>query len=520
MRLSGWILCAALGCATAPTPLGEDVLRRRFPDALLDDAALCAKLSRPGQTVFDDRETRLRRKVVVSDLHFGPGDSRDARFRGLEDSFFADDWQRFLAHQHGAGPTDLVIAGDFLELWQVEGALDLLPTRDARLQSGVPAMLAADQEGALAALAPILVAHRAELTALGRFLSQGDHRAIVIPGNHDADLLWPKVQLALARAISPAEPSRLVFVSTAIYRHGGVHVEHGHRFDGANRSMTELPPFAPDARGTCRLLASWGQVFVSRFFNATEQRFPFVDNLYPESATLLWALEDEPDKLAIADAAGRFLDLLVSEQSRGLNLSFLRGALSGMLGMPTGKDGNLSSLPGELGQHLVDKFSSSEHVLEVLWKLVSDPGMARVAKAVSDAARALPDARAALLALSQIDPADLKVLREVLTSDPLETAAAQILDAAPEISVVVLGHTHLPGGATKVVRGRTREGHYANSGCWIPVARVEDLKARGVAWKALDPKDRKAFPLAFPSVVIEYDGRMPKAPRIARGIED
>jgi len=52
---------------------------------------------------------------------------------------------------------------------------------------------------------------------------------IVLAGNHDADVLWPKVQLAIARVIAPTDPSRLIFVAAAAYEHGGVHIEHGPR---------------------------------------------------------------------------------------------------------------------------------------------------------------------------------------------------------------------------------------------------------------------------------------------------
>jgi len=502
------------GCALRSGSVSDSALQARFPDAALDDRALCAKLAAaPPSAAFHDAEPLWRRKVIVSDLHMGAGDW-DPRFRGLEDFYAADVLQRFLDDQGAAGPTDLIINGDFLEVWQVLGALDLLPSRDHPVQPPGAPMLASDQEAAVIALQAIVSAHHQELSAIGRFLNGGDHRVVIVPGNHDADLLWPKVQLALAQAIRPSDPARLLFVPGAIYRHGGVHVEHGHRFDSANRTMNDRPPFALDTQGTCRILASWGEVFVARFFNRTEQRFPFVDNLHPESATLLWALEEEPERLAVAQSAGLFLELLLSQQSRALNLAFLKGQLLNMLGLPAGRDDSLGALPGEVGLQLLDRFSSEDRVLEGIWRVLSDPALAHVAESLIDAVRALPDVGAARAALNRITPSDIEALRTVLLGDPQTTAATRILDENPALSAVVLGHTHVPGGLVEDIRSGGRTGHYANSGSWIPVARVADLRRSGLAWTSLDVRDRRLFPSSFPAVIIDYAGSQPMRPRV------
>jgi UDP-2,3-diacylglucosamine pyrophosphatase LpxH len=376
-------------------------------------------------------------------------------------------------------------------------------------------MLASDQEAAVIALQAIVSAHHQELSAIGRFLNGGDHRVVIVPGNHDADLLWPKVQLALAQAIRPSDTARLLFVPGAVYRHGGVHVEHGHRFDGANRTMNDRSPFALDTQGRCRILASWGEVFVARFFNRTEQRFPFVDNLHPESATLLWALEEEPERLAVAQSAGHFLELLLSQQSRALNLAFLKQQLLNMIGLPAGKDDSLGGLSGEVGLQLLDRFSSEERVLEGIWRVLSDPTLAHIANSLIDAVRVLPRSPAAAMdALSQITLSDIEALRAVLLGDPQTTAATRILDENPALSSVVLGHTHVPGGLVEDTRSGGRTGHYANSGSWIPVARVADLRRSGLAWTSLDVRDRRLFPASFPAVIIDYAGSQPMRPRV------
>ena len=52
--------------------------------------------------MFVDPEPRVRRKVIVSDLHLGPGPS-DRRFAGIEDFYSEVEWTTFLARQAAAG---------------------------------------------------------------------------------------------------------------------------------------------------------------------------------------------------------------------------------------------------------------------------------------------------------------------------------------------------------------------------------------------------------------------------------
>ena len=187
-----------------------DPLAARYPEAQLDDKALCERLMARTATdaVFVDPEPRARRKVIVSDLHLGPGSS-DPRFAGIEDFYSEAEWASFLARQVAAGPTDLIVNGDFIEFWQIAAALGALPKRTDPRQPTSGSVLASDQRFAVTAIELVLAAHRSVFADMGKLLDRGDNRIIIVAGNHDADLLWPKVQLAIARAIKPRDPSRL-----------------------------------------------------------------------------------------------------------------------------------------------------------------------------------------------------------------------------------------------------------------------------------------------------------------------
>src|SRR5688572_6964473 len=119
MLARAWVvLFLASACAiTGPQRAAPaaDPIAARFPAAQLDDRTLCDRLL--ARTAADaalvDAEPRLRRKIVVSDLHLGPGTS-DPRFTGIEDFYSEAAWSAFLTRQAAAGPTDLIINGDFI----------------------------------------------------------------------------------------------------------------------------------------------------------------------------------------------------------------------------------------------------------------------------------------------------------------------------------------------------------------------------------------------------------------------
>lgn len=487
MRAPILVALAACGhAAVVSDPVVEDRLAKRFPLAALDDRALCHHLlarTASRNEVFRDPDPARRRKVIVSDLHLGPG-TRDPRFAGIED-FYADaEWTDFLARQGATGPTDIIIAGDFIEFWQIATALHALPRPDSTAQPPAGPVLGADQAFAEAAIDLVIRAHPEVFRAIGRFVDSGDHRVIIIPGNHDADLLWPKVQLAIARATNARDPSRLVFLDAVSYVHGGVYIAHGHELDAANRFATQHAPFGRDATGGCRLQSNWGEVFVDLFYTETERQVPFIDNLYPENAAVLWTVRDNSDLARDLGAAVRAIDMLRAAQSRELNRDALGHVLQGAFGV-TGERGPES--PSDVLGHVAERLSRGDVAIE---KLV-DVAMEMVAN---------PRART--------DLANIEKLQQLLFGDSMENAAKDMFEEY-EVDTVVLGHTHSVGGFVKNLRGY---GYYANTGSWISVASVADLRAKGISFDRLSVADRTMFPSKLTAIVIEYVEGDPQPP--------
>ena len=383
------------------------------------------------------------------------------------------------------------------------------------MQPAAGPVLAADQDFAVAAAALVIAAHPQVFRALGRLLARGDNRVIVLAGNHDADLLWPKVQLAVARAIGPPDAGRLIFVSTPAYQHGGVHVEHGHAYDAANMFPTGAAPFGRDRDGRCRLQSSWGEIFVNRFYTESERELPFIDNLYPESAAVLWALRDNRRPERDLAAALRFLDLVRSAETRELDRNAAAAVLQSVFGTPGARDRGPESV-GEVIDHISDRLAGGDAgaaaLVGALWRLRSDPALAGLWRAIVRAAAALPDVGAAFAALRAVNPDALAHLRERAFGDSMETAAERITAADPAVRVVVFGHTHQPGGLVEALPSRGGPRWYANSGSWISAASVADLRRRGVTWDQLSLADRAMFPSKTTAVIIEYQGGAPRRP--------
>jgi UDP-2,3-diacylglucosamine pyrophosphatase LpxH len=514
MRLVA-VACCALACGgrSATVTAKDDQLAKRFPLAAADDRAVCDHLiKQPGLTV--DAEPKIRRKVIVSDLHLGPG-TTDPKFHGIEDFYSQAEWTAFLEQQAAQGPTDLVLAGDIIEFWQIATALGALPKRDHGSQPATGTMLAADQEFSARAVKLVIEAHPSVFRELGKLIGRGDHRVVIVAGNHDADLMWPKVQLAIARAIDPPDPTRLVFVDSASYQHAGVHVEHGHAFDAANRFADNQAPFGRDRDGRCRLQSSWGEVFVDQFYTDIERQVPFIDNLYPESAAILWAVRDNPDPQRDVGAAIQFLELIRVAQTRAFNKSAAKTVLQTVFGTPGKRDGGPESAR-EVVDHMTDRLvkgdRTAEAVANALFRLSTDPELAGLWQAILKAAVALPDARGAFEALTEIDPKALSHLRDRVFGDSMETAAKRIMTQHDPIRIVVFGHTHEVGGSLHELKFKDGPRYYANTGSWISVASVPELRAKNIGWDTLTLADRELFPSKTTAVIIEYDGSVPRKP--------
>jgi UDP-2,3-diacylglucosamine pyrophosphatase LpxH len=211
--------------------------------------------------------------VVIGDLHMGPGRDGEGQWHPYEDFRWRDEFIRFLeALNADGGDIDLVINGDLFELLQSPA----VPCRRG------DAALGCTESEALQRLERVIGAHADEIAAIGKFASARGHRVHVVPGDHDAALLMPRVwQRAEAAFMAPARVT-LSAAGRWVSPDGRVHVEHGHQLPlSASRFASWPKPFVTTG-GQTSLERPWGEQVLLPFYDRTEARYPLVDNVAEE----------------------------------------------------------------------------------------------------------------------------------------------------------------------------------------------------------------------------------------------
>jgi hypothetical protein len=215
---------------------------------------------------------RLERPlVVISDLHFGPGKkAKSSEWHAFEDFRWSAALKQFLDHIESLGSPDLVLAGDTFELWQGDDHLCPALKQDANLGCG--------ENELEERLRRVIREHKSDLELLGKYTAGSSKHVWLIPGNHDAGLLFD----AAAQQVKEAIGGSGVEVSTSGYwqsADGLVYVEHGHMIGHDPNRMEGWPAPFITAQKVRHLRRPWGEQFVVRYYNDWERRYPSIDNL-------------------------------------------------------------------------------------------------------------------------------------------------------------------------------------------------------------------------------------------------
>ena len=249
-----------------------------------------------------------RTSVFISDLHMGLGKDANGAWYSTEDFRWPKALEGFLDHisQVGNGAVDLVIVGDFLELWQPPPTVSCEgPNKDygCNLQE-ITEIVRAVIEG-----------HRRELQALAAFSRKGSNCVHVIPGNHDAALVIDGIWSLVAEAL---ESDRGCVTrakdGTWVSEDGRVVAEHGHQIGWDPNRYGEWPSVSKDFNGNTYLRRPWGEQFVQKIFNDAEAEYGLIDNLSPLSAGVKYRVKDRGVGATAWDVA-RFLSFNLLETS-------------------------------------------------------------------------------------------------------------------------------------------------------------------------------------------------------------
>ena len=247
-------------------------------------AALWWPVARAAATLAAGQHNGSPRLVaVIADLHMGLGRDEAGEWRVEEDFRWGEEFGLFLdaLDAEGGGATDLVLNGDTFELDRFAGE---------RCAADDPALGCTAPE-ALARLERVLAAHADTVDALAAFAASGSNRVFLVPGEHDAALLFPAVARRAERALG-APGARAVVATDGAWRSGDgrIYVEHGHQIGWRVDRFEAWPVPFVERDGQRHLTRPVQAAAVDAFFDEHEARYPVIDNFADEGAGLTHGL--------------------------------------------------------------------------------------------------------------------------------------------------------------------------------------------------------------------------------------
>ena len=257
---------------------------------LLSWSSLAAALEQPP----------ARTTLMISDTHMGLG-KVGQRWEPTEDFRWSEALQGFLQHASASygDRIDLVILGDFLELWQVP----------ADMRCAAPAGDLGCTPAEMVKIATrVIDAHALDLQSLREFSERGDNRLFVLPGNHDASMLLPEVWKLLEKPLNTTS-GRVTLEKTGVWQSADklVYAEHGHQIGSDANRYAKWPQITAIRSSETFVVRPWGEQFVQAIFNSVERDYPIIDNLSPESAGIRYRIADKGYPAAAKDVARFFM---------------------------------------------------------------------------------------------------------------------------------------------------------------------------------------------------------------------
>lgn len=279
--------------------IGDEEMKRK-----LFNLAVLILLFLPTAVYADESRTA----VFISDLHIGLGKASDGKWVPTEDFRWPNALKGFLAEiskEHGDA-IDLVIVGDFLELWQ-------LP-EDIKCNGPTPDLgCTVDEMEELTRR--ILTNHSATLASLRSFSARGGNKLHFIPGNHDSTLLLDEIWKLVFEKLG-GDKDRIHLVSNGIWstQDGRVVADHGHQIGSDVNRYDNWPVITEKKNGKTYIERPWGELFVQRLFNEEEAEYSIIDNISPESAGVRYRMADRGLWKSVGDVA-KFISFNLWETS-------------------------------------------------------------------------------------------------------------------------------------------------------------------------------------------------------------
>lgn len=257
-----------------------------------------------------------RTVVFISDLHMGIGKDGSGKWYPTEDFRWPRALEGFLKHisNKASDKVDLVIVGDFLELWQ--------PPPQVKCE-GPNDDYGCSVSETIEIVKAVVDGHAQDFKAFANFAQRGTNCIHVIPGNHDASLMLDEVWNIVATALE-ADRGCIKRVDSGRWMSadGRIAAEHGHQIGWDPNRYSEWPEVSATIDGKVYIRRPWGERFVQKIFNDTEAEYPLIDNLSPNSAGAKYRIQSR-SLLDNASDIAQFLKFNLMETSLTQKVSIL-----------------------------------------------------------------------------------------------------------------------------------------------------------------------------------------------------
>lgn len=212
-------------------------------------------------------------KLVVSDFHLGKGTRLpNGSLNPLEDFHHDHRFKEFLDYYstgiYADSEIELILNGDILNLIQID------------YHGHYPVIIT--EAVSVAKLQEVIKGHTDFFDALKDFLKHPRHTVTYVIGNHDQEMLWKGARDLFEKAVE-----REITWKNIYHQVDGVHIEHGHQYETANRvDPTRL--FLTEGLPEPILNLPWGTLFTVQFLIKLKLLRPAVDKVRPFKQMVWW----------------------------------------------------------------------------------------------------------------------------------------------------------------------------------------------------------------------------------------
>lgn len=215
-------------------------------------------------------------KLVISDLHLSQGLTlKSGMTNPLEEFHYDNQMSEFLQYysmgEFENHEVELIINGDFLNFIQMDYKGHYLNVITESID--------------LYKLHRIVEGHPKVFEALKEFAALPNRSITYVVGNHDQGMLWPKCREFLDKILKTQ-----VRYKNLVYYFDGVHIEHGHMHEAANRLNPKKFFLKKDLPEPILNLPFGSHFFVEFVMMVKKNINPHIDKVRPLGASIRWLL--------------------------------------------------------------------------------------------------------------------------------------------------------------------------------------------------------------------------------------